>query len=382
MVAEGCYVWDAPGTVTWTACPGLFTVQVGHGPPGWPPPRRNGCRRWPTSPSGPAAEPLAGAGGRLTGMAPATSTACVLHHRRARLSDTAWARPPVLQGSVGSRSLRCLARPPATAPRWARCRSPTCQPSKGAVSSRWSPARSRSATSSFLPDRPRQRVGRDLRSGHRGPDPHGGADTVAAVYLEPVQNTGGTLPPPPGYFAARSGSATAGVLLVSDGVICAFGRLGSGSDRIAGTRPDVTFAKGRDVGLLARSAGARQRPWPSRSFSRHTRPSCTASPSAAHRSGCGVAMRNHLMEHEDLLGSAWAGRRASRSASRACSAYRSIVGTSEATGSAHPSGWSGTPTRSRPSPTRRCAWLLGARSRTGCSSPGLMCPLSNAAPVR
>ena len=28
-----------------------------------------------------------------------------------------------------------------------------------------------------------------------------GPETVAAVYLEPVQNTGGTLPPPPGYFA-------------------------------------------------------------------------------------------------------------------------------------------------------------------------------------
>jgi adenosylmethionine-8-amino-7-oxononanoate aminotransferase len=27
-----------------------------------------------------------------------------------------------------------------------------------------------------------------------------GADTVAAVFLEPVQNTGGCFPPPPGYF--------------------------------------------------------------------------------------------------------------------------------------------------------------------------------------
>ncbi len=28
-----------------------------------------------------------------------------------------------------------------------------------------------------------------------------GADTVAAVFLEPVQNSGGCFPPPPGYFA-------------------------------------------------------------------------------------------------------------------------------------------------------------------------------------
>src|SRR5690606_2569531 len=52
-----------------------------------------------------------------------------------------------------------------------------------------------------------------------------GPDTVAAVYLEPVQNTGGTLPPPPGYFArVREICDRHGVLLVSDEVICAFGR--------------------------------------------------------------------------------------------------------------------------------------------------------------
>ena len=30
-----------------------------------------------------------------------------------------------------------------------------------------------------------------------------GPDTVAAVFLEPVQNSGGCFPPPPGYLAAR-----------------------------------------------------------------------------------------------------------------------------------------------------------------------------------
>ncbi len=32
-----------------------------------------------------------------------------------------------------------------------------------------------------------------------------GPDTVAAVFLEPVQNSGGCFPPPPGYFAAGTG---------------------------------------------------------------------------------------------------------------------------------------------------------------------------------
>lgn len=54
-----------------------------------------------------------------------------------------------------------------------------------------------------------------------------GADTVAAVFLEPVQNSGGCFPPPPGYFArVREICDRHDVLLVSDEVICAFGRLG------------------------------------------------------------------------------------------------------------------------------------------------------------
>jgi adenosylmethionine-8-amino-7-oxononanoate aminotransferase len=74
-----------------------------------------------------------------------------------------------------------------------------------------------------------------------------GPDSVAAVFLEPVQNSGGCFPPPPGYFArVREICDQYGVLLVSDEVICAFGRLGYyfGSQRY-GYQPDIiTFAKG------------------------------------------------------------------------------------------------------------------------------------------
>jgi adenosylmethionine-8-amino-7-oxononanoate aminotransferase len=55
-----------------------------------------------------------------------------------------------------------------------------------------------------------------------------GPDTVAAVFLEPVQNSGGCFPPPPGYFQrVREICDQYDVLLVSDEVICAFGRIGS-----------------------------------------------------------------------------------------------------------------------------------------------------------
>jgi len=54
-----------------------------------------------------------------------------------------------------------------------------------------------------------------------------GPDTVAAVFLEPVQNSGGCFPPPPGYFQrVREICDKHNVLLVSDEVICAFGRIG------------------------------------------------------------------------------------------------------------------------------------------------------------
>ncbi len=78
-----------------------------------------------------------------------------------------------------------------------------------------------------------------------------GPDTVAAVFLEPVQNSGGCFPPPPGYFErVREICDQYDVLLVSDEVICAFGRIG---DMFAcndyGYVPDmITCAKGLTSG--------------------------------------------------------------------------------------------------------------------------------------
>jgi adenosylmethionine-8-amino-7-oxononanoate aminotransferase len=55
-----------------------------------------------------------------------------------------------------------------------------------------------------------------------------GPETVAAVFLEPVQNAGGCFVPPPGYWQeVRTICDRHGVILVSDEVICAFGRLGT-----------------------------------------------------------------------------------------------------------------------------------------------------------
>jgi adenosylmethionine-8-amino-7-oxononanoate aminotransferase len=55
-----------------------------------------------------------------------------------------------------------------------------------------------------------------------------GPETIAAVFLEPVQNSGGSFVPPPGYFQrVREICDQYDVLLVSDETICAFGRVGN-----------------------------------------------------------------------------------------------------------------------------------------------------------
>ena len=74
-----------------------------------------------------------------------------------------------------------------------------------------------------------------------------GPDSVAAVFLEPVQNSGGCFPPPAGYFErVREICDQYDVLLVSDETICAFGRIGSMfACQDFGYQPDIiTTAKG------------------------------------------------------------------------------------------------------------------------------------------
>ncbi|MFI6013003.1 aspartate aminotransferase family protein [Streptomyces sp. NPDC051243] len=78
-----------------------------------------------------------------------------------------------------------------------------------------------------------------------------GPDTVAAVFLEPVQNAGGCFPPPPGYFQrVREICDQYDVLLVSDEVICAFGRLGTmfACDKFGYVPDMITCAKGMTSG--------------------------------------------------------------------------------------------------------------------------------------
>lgn len=84
-----------------------------------------------------------------------------------------------------------------------------------------------------------------------------GPETVAAVFLEPVQNAGGCFPPPPGYFQrVREICDLYDVLLVSDEVICAFGRLGTyfGAEKFDYVPDIITCAKGLTSGYVPMGA--------------------------------------------------------------------------------------------------------------------------------
>lgn len=90
-----------------------------------------------------------------------------------------------------------------------------------------------------------------------------GPETVAAVVVEPVQSAGGAIAPPPDYFERLTQICrTHGIMLISDEVICAFGRLGhwTGAERFQYAPDIITFAKGVTSGYA---------PLGGMSFSRH-----------------------------------------------------------------------------------------------------------------
>lgn len=80
-----------------------------------------------------------------------------------------------------------------------------------------------------------------------------GADKVAAFIGEPVQGAGGVIIPPASYWPEIQRIVDQfGILLISDEVICAFGRLGAWfAYEQMGYKPDlVTFAKGVTSGYI------------------------------------------------------------------------------------------------------------------------------------
>ncbi len=250
---EGCYVWDTAGNRYLDGLAGLFVVQVGHGRseiaeamarqatnlayfPIW---------AYPHSPAARLAERIAGlAPGDLnrvfftTGGSEAVESAWKLAHQyfsligqpeRQKVISRSMAYHGTTLGALAVTGLETLRKPflpllngkTCHVANTNRLHCPLCagQP----------------ACTLACAD--------EIESAivEQGPE------TVAAVFLEPVQNAGGCFTPAPGYFArVREICDRYGSLLVSDEVICAFGRLGEwfGCSRLDYQPDMITFAKG------------------------------------------------------------------------------------------------------------------------------------------
>jgi adenosylmethionine-8-amino-7-oxononanoate aminotransferase len=249
---EGCYVWDADGKRYLDGLSGLFTVQVGHGRAELADAARAQAATLAYFPVwGFVHEPAATLSARLAALAPgdlqrvfftpsggdAVETAIKLARQYWKLRGEPMrtkliSRYLAYHGtSLGALSLTGV---PSI--------KSVFEPLLPGTIKVQTPYRYRCGDCTHL-DACTLRCADDLalRIEMEGPD------TVAAVFMEPVQNTGGAFVPPDGYWTrVREICDHYGVLLVSDEVIGAFGRFGHmfASERY-GYQPDmITFAKG------------------------------------------------------------------------------------------------------------------------------------------
>jgi adenosylmethionine-8-amino-7-oxononanoate aminotransferase len=132
-----------------------------------------------------------------------------------------------------------------------------------------------------------------------------GPETVGAVILEPVQNAGGCLLPPEGYFdRVREICDEYDVLLISDETICAWGRLGDwfGSQRLDYQPDIITTAKGltsayAPMGCVIASDRVAE------PFMQGTNSFLHGSTWGGHPVAAAIALANlDVFENEDILG--------------------------------------------------------------------------------
>jgi adenosylmethionine-8-amino-7-oxononanoate aminotransferase len=249
---EGCYVWDSDGQRYLDGLSGLFTVQVGHGRVELADAAREQAATLAYFPVwGFANEPAVTLADRLAAMAPgdlhrafftpsggdAVETAIKLSRQYWKLRGEPM-RTKVISRYLAYHGTSIGALSLTGVPSIKSVFEPLMP---GAIKVQ-TPYRYRCGDCMHL-DACTLRCADDvaLRIEMEGPE------TVAAVFMEPVQNTGGAFVPPEGYWArVREICDHYGVLLVSDEVISAFGRFGHmfGSLRY-GYQPDmITFAKG------------------------------------------------------------------------------------------------------------------------------------------
>jgi len=131
-----------------------------------------------------------------------------------------------------------------------------------------------------------------------------GPDTIAMLIAEPVQNSGGSFVPPPGYWAGlREICDRHGILLCADSVICAWGRIGTwlGIERFDVVPDLMTFAKGVTSAYFP-MGGVLIHERVAEPVLREGQMFMHGLTFGAHPVGCAVALKNlEIMERERLL---------------------------------------------------------------------------------
>jgi len=227
---EGAYIWDSNGRKYLDGLAGLFVVQVGHGRAELAEVARKQAEKLSFFPiwsyAHPAAIELAE---RLASYAPGDLNKVFFTTGGGEAVETAWKLAKQYFKLTGEHTkYKVISRAVAY--------HGTPQ---GALSITGLPA----LKAPFEPLVPGDQIEQEIL--FEGPE------TVACVFLEPVQNAGGCFPPPPGYFQrVREICDQYNVLLVSDETICAFGRLGTmfACDKFDYIPDIITCAKGMTSG--------------------------------------------------------------------------------------------------------------------------------------
>jgi adenosylmethionine-8-amino-7-oxononanoate aminotransferase len=251
---EGCYIWDADGNRYLDALSALYCVNIGYGP--WPEiaeaaAKQIGQLPFFTNWVGFATPPAVELAEKLTELLPVDV---------GRIFFVGGGSEAIESALKIARQYHRLRGEPSRY-KFVTRRSAYHGTTLGALSINGSPAL-RSNFEPLLPGCLRAPMPYRYRCPYCADEPrcslrcadeidaiisNEGPETVAAVILEPVQNSAGSITPPEGYFArVREICDEHGVLLVADEVITGFGRVGDwfGTTRY-GIEPDLmTLAKG------------------------------------------------------------------------------------------------------------------------------------------
>jgi adenosylmethionine-8-amino-7-oxononanoate aminotransferase len=254
---EGPYIWDAKGKRYLDALAGLFVSQLGHGRRELAEAAMNQASTLAYFPLWSYAHPTAiELSARLANMAPGDLNRVFFTSGGGEAVETAWKLAKNYFKLTGKPlKHKVISRAIAYHGTTQGALSITGLPSLKAVFEPLVPSTFRVPNTNFYRapehDDDIEAFGRWAADQIAVAIENEGPETVAAVFLEPVQNSGGCFPPPPGYFQrVREICDEYDVLLVSDEVICAFGRLGHmfGAERYGYVPDMITCAKGLTSG--------------------------------------------------------------------------------------------------------------------------------------